>query len=100
MKPYHVIQPEGASFTVKGYFVEWEKWRFRVCFNWREGELDDYTLHRMDLTLAGMTLHDVSFDGTSVFYRLSLSECLFPMVTPGTQSTARAHSTWEMWVLV
>ena len=39
LKPYQVIQPEGASFTVKGYLIEWEKWRFRVGFNWREGEL-------------------------------------------------------------
>ena len=37
MKPYQVIQPEGASFTVKGHLIEWEKWRFRVGFNWREG---------------------------------------------------------------
>lgn len=41
LKPYHVIQPEGASFTVQGYLVEWEKWRFRVGFNWREGEQDN-----------------------------------------------------------
>lgn len=39
MKPYNVIQPEGASFTVKGHLIEWEKWRFRVGFNWREGTL-------------------------------------------------------------
>ncbi|OJJ67133.1 hypothetical protein ASPBRDRAFT_34445 [Aspergillus brasiliensis CBS 101740] len=62
LKPYHVIQPEGASFTVNGYLIEWEKWRFRVGFNWREG----------------MTLHDVSFDGKSAFYRLSLSEMFVP----------------------
>lgn len=37
MKPYNVVQPEGASFTVKGHLIEWEKWRFRVGFNWREG---------------------------------------------------------------
>ncbi|KAL4962701.1 copper amine oxidase [Aspergillus stella-maris] len=66
MKPYQVVQPEGASFTVKGYLVEWEKWRFRVGFNWREG----------------MTLHDVSFDGQSVFYRLSLSEMFVPYGDP------------------
>ncbi|KAJ5450725.1 copper amine oxidase [Penicillium daleae] len=36
-KPYHVIQPEGASFTVKVCLVEWEKRCFRVGFNWREG---------------------------------------------------------------
>lgn len=38
LKPYQVVQPEGASFTVAGNLIEWEKWRFRVGFNWREGE--------------------------------------------------------------
>lgn len=37
LKPYQVVQPEGASFTVTGHLIEWEKWRFRVGFNWREG---------------------------------------------------------------
>ncbi|RAK88253.1 copper amine oxidase [Aspergillus costaricaensis CBS 115574] len=66
LKPYQVVQPEGASFTVNGYLIEWEKWRFRVGFNWREG----------------MTLHDVSFDGKSAFYRLSLSEIFVPYGDP------------------
>jgi primary-amine oxidase len=38
LKPYRVLQPEGASFTVTGRLIEWEKWRFRVGFNWREGD--------------------------------------------------------------
>lgn len=38
MKPYQVVQPEGASFKVTGHMIKWEKWRFRVGFNWREGE--------------------------------------------------------------
>lgn len=38
MRPYQVIQPEGASFSVKGHLISWEKFRFRVGFNWREGE--------------------------------------------------------------
>ncbi|OJJ42255.1 hypothetical protein ASPZODRAFT_20648 [Penicilliopsis zonata CBS 506.65] len=66
MKPYQVVQPEGASFTVTGHLIEWEKWRFRVGFNWREG----------------LTLHDLSFDGTSAFYRLSLSEMFVPYGDP------------------
>lgn len=66
LKPYQVVQPEGASFTVTGHLIEWEKWRFRVGFNWREG----------------MTLHDLSFDGKSNFYRLSLSEMFVPYGDP------------------
>ncbi|KAM0228999.1 hypothetical protein ACHAPO_010274 [Fusarium lateritium] len=66
MKPYQVIQPEGASFTVKGHLIEWEKFRFRVGFNWREG----------------ITIHDVRFMDRSAFYRLSLSEMFVPYGDP------------------
>lgn len=38
VKPYQVIQPEGASFTVQGHLITWEKFTFRVGFNWREGQ--------------------------------------------------------------
>ncbi|KAJ9214674.1 hypothetical protein DTO166G4_3730 [Paecilomyces variotii] len=38
LKPLHVVQPEGASFTVTNEnLVQWQKWRFRVGFNYREG---------------------------------------------------------------
>jgi primary-amine oxidase len=62
VKPLQVVQPEGASFTLKGRLIEWEQWRFRVGFNWREG----------------MVLHDVTFAGPPVFFRLSLSEMFVP----------------------
>ncbi|KAH0365127.1 putative copper amine oxidase, partial [Aureobasidium melanogenum] len=66
MRPYHVVQPEGASFKVTSHLLEWEKWRFRIEFNWREG----------------LTLHDLSFDGKDNFYRLSLSEMFVPYGDP------------------
>lgn len=62
IKPLHVEQPEGASFTVEGRLVEWQKWRFRVGYNYREG----------------LVIHDVSFDGRPVFYRLSFSDMTVP----------------------
>lgn len=42
LKPLNVIQPEGASFNVTrigetGYVIDWQKWRFQVGFNQREG---------------------------------------------------------------
>ena len=42
LKPLHVSQPEGASFTTTpmgecGEVLEWQKWFFRVTFNAREG---------------------------------------------------------------
>lgn len=63
IKPLHVVQPEGPSFVVKDEnMVAWQKWTFRVGFNYREG----------------MTIHNVRYDGRPVFYRLSMSEMTVP----------------------
>lgn len=63
LKPLHVVQPEGPSFQVHdGNLVDWQKWRFRVGFGFREG----------------MTVHDVRYDGRPIFYRLSVSEMTVP----------------------
>lgn len=63
LKPLQVVQPLGPSFRVSDEnLVEWQKWRFRVCFNNREGT----------------TIHDVRYDGRKVFYRVSLSEMTVP----------------------
>ncbi|KAK1597067.1 copper amine oxidase [Colletotrichum navitas] len=71
LKPLHVSQPEGPSFTVTpvgetGNVVEWQKWSFFVGFNQREG----------------MVLYNVKYDGRSLFYRLSLSEMSVPYGDP------------------
>ncbi|KFY45605.1 hypothetical protein V495_02892 [Pseudogymnoascus sp. VKM F-4514 (FW-929)] len=59
LRPLHLVQPEGVSFTVTdGSLVEWQKWQFRVRCDFREG----------------IVLHDVRYDDRSLFYRLSLSE--------------------------
>lgn len=59
LKALSVVQPDGPSFSVKDEsLIEWQKWRFRVSFNPREGAV----------------IHDVYYDGRSVLYRLSLSE--------------------------
>lgn len=59
LKPLNVVQPEGPSFRITNEsLVEWQKWRFRVAFNPREGA----------------TIHDVWYDGRSVMHRLSISE--------------------------
>ena len=65
-KPYQVVQPEGPSFRIKGQRIDWEKWNLRLGFNYREG----------------MTLHDVSYDGRSLFYRISLAEMFVPYGDP------------------
>lgn len=63
LKPLNVVQPEGPSFRVTNEsLVEWQKWRFRVAFNPREGA----------------TIHDVMYDGRSVMHRLAVSEMVSP----------------------
>jgi primary-amine oxidase len=62
LKPYIVSQPEGPSFTTDGNLISWQKWRFRLGFNCREG----------------MVLYNVTYGGRNVFYRLSLSEMTVP----------------------
>jgi primary-amine oxidase len=73
-KPYHVSQPEGPSFSIEGNKISWEKWTMRVGFNYREG----------------MTLHDIRFDGRSLFYRLSLAEMFVPYGDPRTPYPRKA----------
>lgn len=59
LKPLNVTQPEGPSFSVKDdQLIEWQKWRFRVSFNPREG----------------VVIHDVHYDNRSVVYRMAFSE--------------------------
>ncbi|EEY14160.1 copper amine oxidase [Verticillium alfalfae VaMs.102] len=67
LKPLSVVQPEGPSFSIKDEsLVEWQKWRFRVSFNPREGAV----------------IHDVYYDDRSVLYRLSISEMTVPYADP------------------
>lgn len=71
LKPLHVVQPEGASFSITsraetGHTVSWQKWSFQVGYNIREG----------------MVLHDVRYDSRPLFYRLSLSDMNIPYADP------------------
>ncbi|PVH72875.1 hypothetical protein DL98DRAFT_520269 [Cadophora sp. DSE1049] len=67
LKQLNVVQPDGPSFKVTDEsLIEWQKWRFRVGFNYREGA----------------TLHDIRYDGRSVMYRLSVSEMTVPYADP------------------
>ncbi|KAH6629136.1 copper amine oxidase [Boeremia exigua] len=65
-KPLQVVQPDGASFSITGQHVSWEKWQFRVGFNYREG----------------LTLHDIRYDGRQVLHRVSLAEMFVPYADP------------------
>ncbi len=69
-RPIEIRQPEGASFTVDGDVVEWERWRFRIGFDQVEG----------------LTLHEIGFrDGDRlrpIIYRASVAEMVVPYGDP------------------
>lgn len=66
MKPITVSQPQGASFSWDGSFVEWGPWRFHLRLDRRRGAI---------VSLA-------SFDDRSVLYQASLSEMWVPYMDP------------------
>ncbi|BGP32212.1 hypothetical protein JCM10296v2_003992 [Rhodotorula toruloides] len=68
LKPLHIVQPEGVSFTIAddGETIHWQKWSFKCCFDVREG----------------MILRNVCYDGRPVFYRMALSEMTVPYGDP------------------
>ena len=66
LKPLDIVQPEGASFTLNGRALEWDKWSLVVGFNAREG----------------LTLHDIRYDGRPVVNRASIAEMVVPYGVP------------------
>jgi primary-amine oxidase len=70
VKPLHITQPEGVSFTLDGNLLAWQNWELRLGFNYREG----------------LVLHTVGFrDGgrlRSVAHRLSFAEMVVPYRDP------------------
>ncbi len=65
-KPLTVTQPGGASFTIDGQEIRWQKWRLR------------YTMHPRE----GLVLHTVGYEDEGrlrpILYRASLSEMVVP----------------------
>ncbi|MEY2532293.1 MAG: primary-amine oxidase [bacterium] len=65
-----ITQPEGASFTVDGHEVRWQKWRLRVGFNAKEG----------------LVLHEVGYEDQGrlrpIIHRASLAEMYVPYGDP------------------
>ena len=66
LKPLDVVQPEGASFTLDGHSIAWDKWSMAIGFNAREA----------------ITLHDIRYDGRPLFARASLVEMVVPYGSP------------------
>jgi primary-amine oxidase len=74
LKPLHIAQPEGPSFQVDGHEIRWQKWRFRISFNPREG-----------LVLHTLTYRDQGRE-RPVLYRASVAEMVVPYADPREQS--------------
>jgi primary-amine oxidase len=72
LKPIHISQPEGVSFTIKNRIVEWQNWSVHVGFNYREG-----------IVLNNITYFDKAENRIRpIFYRLSLAEMVVPYGNP------------------
>lgn len=74
VKPIHITQPEGPSFTIDEHGVlSWLGWRMQVSFDQREG----------------LVFHSVTIDdhGTErpVIYRASIAEMMVPYGDPSPQ---------------
>ncbi|MCP9276015.1 primary-amine oxidase [Mycolicibacterium arenosum] len=87
LKPLHISQPDGPSFTLDGNLLEWQNWSLRIGFNYREG----------------MTLHTVAYrDGDrtrSIAHRLSFAEMVVPYRDPSPDHYRRTAFDIGEWGL-
>ncbi|MBB1248498.1 primary-amine oxidase [Rhizobium sp. G21] len=72
LKPLHIVQPEGPSFTVDGWKVSWQGWTFRVGFTPREG----LVLHELAASENGKE--------RKVMFRASVTEMVVPYADPSS----------------
>ncbi|MGO7213451.1 primary-amine oxidase [Rhizobium ruizarguesonis] len=70
LTPLHIVQPQGPSFTVDGWKVEWQNWSFRVGFTPREG----LVLHELGIRDQGRL--------RPVVFRASVTEMVVPYADP------------------
>jgi primary-amine oxidase len=72
VKPLNITQPDGASYTMNGNEISWQKWKFR------------YTMHPRE----GLVLHTVGYEEDDkvrpILYRAALSEMVVPYGDPET----------------
>ena len=87
LKPLHISQPEGPSFTLEGHLLTWQNWQLRLGFTYREG----------------LVLHTVGFrDGgrlRPVAHRLSFAEMIVPYRDPTTDHYRRTAFDIGEWGL-
>jgi primary-amine oxidase len=66
VKPLHITQPEGVSFTVEGTELRWQNWSMRLGFNYREGPV------------IYQVAYDDHGDVRDIAYRMSFAEMVVP----------------------
>lgn len=72
LKPLHVVQPEGVSFTLEGNRLNWQNWDMHIGFNYREG-----------IVLNTVQYYDKDEDRLRpIIYRASLAEMVVPYASP------------------
>lgn len=71
LRPLHITQPDGPSFTIEGNLIRWQRWSLRVTLDPHEG----------------LVLHTVGYeDGGRVrpiLHRASIAEMVVPYADPG-----------------
>ncbi|WWC67794.1 uncharacterized protein I206_101707 [Kwoniella pini CBS 10737] len=67
LKPLHVVQPEGVSYSLDGRVLSWQNWKVHVGFEFREG-----------LVLSNITYDDGAKGTRPIFYRMSVAEMVVP----------------------
>jgi primary-amine oxidase len=87
LRPYEVAQPQGASFTLDGTLLTWQRWSLRIGFNAREG----------------LVLHTVGYEDAgrvrSVAHRMSFAEMVVPYRDPTTDHLRRTAFDIGEWGL-
>jgi primary-amine oxidase len=87
VKPLHVSQPEGVSFTLDGRLLSWQNWQLRLGFNHREGLI----LHQVRFSDAGRL--------RPVAHRLSFAEMIVPYRDPSPDHYRRTAFDIGEWGL-
>ena len=87
LRPLHVTQPEGPSFTITDGLLRWQNWSLRIGFTYREA----------------LVLHQVTYDdhGTTrqIAHRLSFAEMVVPYRDPSFDHYRRTAYDIGEWGL-
>lgn len=87
LRPLHITQPDGPSFSLDGSELSWQNWTMRLGFNYREGPV----------------IYQLTFDDNGVkrdvAYRISLAEMVVPYRDPSFDHYRRTAYDIGEWGL-